>query len=94
MVVVPLVDYGGAIDFESGYPLVDLAGFDVALVFYLPYGWEQCGIIRMSLMWVSSRTFPLSCASISPLSAFLNSPVSGSFMALCMYMVSGSADAL
>ena len=46
MVVVPLVDHAGAINVESGLPLVDLSGLDVALAFHLPHGWEQCGVIR------------------------------------------------
>ena len=45
MVVVPLVDHAGAINVDSGLPLVDLLGLDVALALHLPHGWEQCGVL-------------------------------------------------
>ena len=40
MVVVPLVDHAGAINVESGLPLVDLPGLDVALALHLSHVWE------------------------------------------------------
>ena len=37
LVVVPLVEHAGAIDVESGLPLVYLPGLDVALALHLPH---------------------------------------------------------
>ena len=53
MVIVTLVDHAGAIDVESGLPLVYLLGLDVALALHLPHGWEQChrAIGRLYLKW-------------------------------------------
>ena len=50
--MVPLVDHAGAINVDSGRPLVDLSGLHVALALHLSHGGSNVAFFGTSLMWV------------------------------------------